>query len=531
MKGFKLPLGTDEGLALKTRIGQFIMAAVVGCFLMQIGPGASASEFAAVGEMGEARAGAQLVLLPGGDLLIFGGSESDEAGGYRVEEFDPETRTFEPGGLIPAPGLGIPSIGGLPDGRVLAAGGSTWTEDEYGDFEIDRDVRSTGIYDPATETFTPGPDMSAYRDGATLVSLDDGRMLIAGGINDYGETEPPTSQTTFEIFSPGSNSFIGSGMLAGRRASTRPFVLESGKVLFVAGAYLDVHDTNWGPLVGWFDDRTSELWDPSTNSSGNVTTLNEFHAQGAFTEIAGGEILAAGGYNDGLTVYEDPSATAETYDPTTNSWTVRGSLATPRAGVQAAELPDGRAIVVGGFSDTREVLSSTEIFDPVTGQFSPGPELVTARNRPDVVALKDGDILVLGGYDGEGNALASAEILDTSDIAPPPPETEPKMGRLSVVPNSKSARRGQRMTFRATVRSVGTAPLTGARVCVKAPKKLVSVKACWAAGRMAASSSKTVKFKVQVRRSAKRGKTASLVFTASAKGVTKATANAKIKVK
>jgi hypothetical protein len=63
----------------------------------------------------------------------------------------------------------------LPDGRVLIAGGlqqsaSTWDQ-----------LSSTELYDPGTGAFSPRGSMGDARYEGTATLLVDGRVLIAGG--------------------------------------------------------------------------------------------------------------------------------------------------------------------------------------------------------------------------------------------------------------------------------------------------------------------------------------------------------------
>ncbi|MDQ2700535.1 MAG: hypothetical protein M3Y23_04320, partial [Actinomycetota bacterium] len=52
----------------------------------------------------------------------------------------------------------------------------------------------------------------------------------------------------------------------------------------------------------------------------------------------------------------------------------------------------------------------------------------------------------------------------------------PKLAPLRLLPKRRSARRGKRTGFKVVVRNVGLAPLPGARVCLKAPKRVVATK-------------------------------------------------------
>src|SRR5437870_12666705 len=65
------------------------------------------------------------------------------------------------------------------------------------------------------------------------------------------------------------------------------------------------------------------------------------------TLLANGKVLVAGGYNTGFL------NSAELYDPATGTWSITGSLNTPRYGPTAPRLPHGKVLVASGDSDGR----------------------------------------------------------------------------------------------------------------------------------------------------------------------------------
>ncbi len=75
----------------------------------------------------------------------------------------------------------------LADGRVLVAGGVAGPL-ETGDGEL---TATTEVYDPVAQTWSAGPDLLGPRDGGQAVVLDDGSILIMGGVdvgNEFGDT-------------------------------------------------------------------------------------------------------------------------------------------------------------------------------------------------------------------------------------------------------------------------------------------------------------------------------------------------------
>jgi hypothetical protein len=86
----------------------------------------------------------------------------------------------------------------MADGKVLAVGGEA-TSDQNA---VTTGILSTEVWDPATETWTTGPSMSAARNyHSTAVLMPDGRVLVAGGGHENALTDP--GQYSAQIYSPG----------------------------------------------------------------------------------------------------------------------------------------------------------------------------------------------------------------------------------------------------------------------------------------------------------------------------------------
>ena len=121
---------------------------------------------------------------------------------------------------------------------------------------------------------------------------------------------------------------------------------------------------------------------------------------------------------------------------------------------------------------------------------------------------------------------------DPTPPDPPPPAGKPRLANLKVTPKSKKVRRGKKVTFKVKVKNTGNAAAKKLKICAKGPKKLVKVlKKCRKPGKLAAGKSKTVKFKIKVKKRAKKGKKAKITFTATAKGAKKKSGKATVKIR
>jgi N-acetylneuraminic acid mutarotase len=144
----------------------------------------------------------------------------------------------------------------------------------------------------------------------------------------------------------------------------------------------------------------------SWSYTGSLNTARAFHTA---TLLHDGKVLVAGGYP-----VDDPFlASAELYDPTTGTWSFTGSLNGPRAVFTATLLKDGKVLIVGGIhaGSFDSVLNSAELYDPDTGTWSVTGSLNTPRSNHTATLLQNGKVLVTGGYDGKAY-LRAAELYD-----------------------------------------------------------------------------------------------------------------------
>ena len=122
------------------------------------------------------------------EFISEGGSQlSAEEKMARTEARVPHARTSDPGtkAWTPAGGMQYPRTGPtvtlVSDGRVLVAGGNAREASlfEQGEEEL---IAFTEIYNPATNSWSLGPDIQVRRTEHTATVLLDGRVLITGGI-------------------------------------------------------------------------------------------------------------------------------------------------------------------------------------------------------------------------------------------------------------------------------------------------------------------------------------------------------------
>lgn len=137
------------------------------------------------------------------------------------------------------------------------------------------------------------------------------------------------------------------------------------------------------------------------------------------TRLRDGRVLVAGGHPDANTIFADATASAELYDPETGTFTPTGSMTVGRCGHTATLLPDGKVLIVGGWTYWWyfgwETLGSAELYDPETGSFRlVGAMRYGGRTHHTATLLDSGKVLVVAGYIYDVAWRVTAETYDPS---------------------------------------------------------------------------------------------------------------------
>jgi len=181
-----------------------------------------------------------------------------------------------------------------------------------------------------------------------------------------------------------------------------------------------------GGLVGGVCSASALLYDVQRNLWMNAASMGTPRCGATFTPLLDGRVLAVGGLDASL----QPLASAELYTPTTNTWTATGALSTARRVHTAVRLVDGRVLVTGGYNDTLNGgsgggLASAERFDPATNSWTPAGTMSGMRYSHATATLADGRVLAVGGgtqqvdlYTPSSNTWSAAAPLPFAMITP-----------------------------------------------------------------------------------------------------------------
>ncbi len=324
-------------------------------------------------KMKSIRSGAAAALIAGGPnagkVLITGGYGNDYRELSSAELYNPANNAFTFGpamhdGRVWHTATAI--VSGPNAGKILIAGGQG--KDSEGHLAL----RSTDLYDPATNTFKRGPNMHSGRFGHTATPIisgpNAGKILLAGGTDaNYN----PLSST--ELYDPASNTIRPGPATNSPRAGHTAAVIVSGKnagKILIAGGQQEPADL-----------ASTELYDPATNtiSSGPAMKIARKHHSATVIESGpkAGKILIDGGDHvacKGNDCHGDKLSSTELYDPETNAFTPGPSMNRPRAGHTATVVkygPNaGKILISGGMYYLGQPVP-TDLYDPVTNTFAP----------------------------------------------------------------------------------------------------------------------------------------------------------------
>lgn len=322
--------------------------------------------------------------LPSGGVLV--------ASGRTAELFDPTSATFSGAGSLTVDRGQAFSGTLLDNGKVLLVGGQAG----------DASLASAELYDPATGTFTPTGDMSVARSFHSATLMADGRVLIVGG---HRFNFRNSALASAEIYDPATGTFSPTGeMRIGRQEHTAT-LLSDGRVL-VAGGY-DAEQDNATAQA------TAELFDPDKGTFAPTASMTSERGNHTATMLWNGKVLIAGGHvgHPGASV-----ASAELYDPSSGTFAPTGDMIHPRGSHSATLLSDGSVLMAGGFTAfpyTGTTLASAETYEPSTATFTSTASMHTPRGRHAAALLPGGDVLVAGGELGERAEVFSRAVVDT----------------------------------------------------------------------------------------------------------------------
>jgi len=288
---------------------------------------------------------------------------------------------------------------GQPDLHgVLVAGGSTRVA-------FQDTASNTGLlYSAEKNQFTGVSQLHQPRTDHTATPLDDGSILIAGGLetsNDYA-----SAIAAAEIYDPSTGNFSplatacpgAKGCMVTPASLSVATKLANGKVL-ITGGYVS----------GQGCSSAAEIYDPATQIFTAVQNMLSPRYYHTATLLPNGEVLIMGGLSN--LAPNIPATTAELFDPGTNSFRLANNPAYPMyagTGTQS----NGGVLFTGGATNTEGALASAQLYSVASGMFQAIAGMNQARAFHTATPLPDGKVLIAGGRDNSLSNVDTAEIFD-----------------------------------------------------------------------------------------------------------------------
>jgi hypothetical protein len=328
------------------------------------------------GELAHPRAYATALALSSGEILVVGGLDRDDP---NVTNTESELVNVKTGAVSvlhqQLEGRLHQTMTRALEDKVVVAGGVKFITTNWA--PVDR----VDVFLPVDRKWVAASPMIEPRSDHAAVALQTGMVMVIGG------NQGPRLLQSVEIYDLKNDRWFRAAPLPLPRTELSAFTLADGRVLVAGGIEGSgtPTDTTWiynPPKDEWTEGP--KMWVP--------------RVQHAALQLANGDILFMGG--DGAA-----SGTSERFDVKLEKFILSGTLVDPRQAARAAQLPDGRVVLVGGMpprNDEFAPLRSAEIWDPTTEQWGGLPPSPTPRAWPS--------ILVVGGVVYQLSGTGDAEL-------------------------------------------------------------------------------------------------------------------------
>jgi len=270
--------------------------------------------------------------------------------------------------------------------------------------------------DPVTFTATTGGTWTTKSSMPTPryglgVGVIDGRLYAAGGYHD-------APNGSLEVYDPVSDVWMSRPPMPTPRYGLGVGVING--LLYAVGGAVGV--------------GTVEVFNPATNSWAPRPAMPT-QRQELGVGVINGILYAVGGLHDcNCTVNGRPGIfavnTVEAYNPSTNTWTTKSSMPSPRRQLGVGVV-NGILYAVGGSTLDGVVMSTVEAYDPSTNSWTTKASMPTRRADMAVTVI-DGTLYAVGGAGGERTIEAYHPESDTWTIETPMPTGRTFLGAGTV---------------------------------------------------------------------------------------------------
>jgi N-acetylneuraminic acid mutarotase len=274
---------------------------------------------------------------------------------------------------------------GAVNGMLYTVGGSV----------INPAVATVEAYDPNTNSWTTKAPMPEARSGAG-VGVVNGVLYAVGGVP-AGEVTPlPTG--TVQAYDPVTNTWTTKQRNPNPRGW--PAVGVVSGILYAVGGILPIAPGGSTNVVT----GAVEAYDPLTNTWTAKAPMPTARV-GVAVGVVNGLLYAVGGQGPG---FGDPLTVVEAYDPISNTWVSKASLPTARSGLDVGVV-NGVLYAVGGRTSPTtgpSIGNTVEAYDPTTNTWTIKAPMPTPRRFLRIGVL-NGVLYAIGGQYAIGDTGAN----------------------------------------------------------------------------------------------------------------------------
>jgi hypothetical protein len=352
--------------------------------------------------------GIHQTLLRDGRVLVIAGSGNDE-GNFRAGQFTTHVWNSTTGAMVEIPTPEDMFCAGhvtLPDGRVLIQGG---TKEWWTPASGFKGLRSSYIFDPATNSFTRTNDANEGRWYPTLTKLENGNVWMGGGLTDQANQH---GAHTTDMFNTATSSWLPTAQVPQTWSYwgeyPHMFLLGDGR-LFYTGAHTfgDQRPGSGSSLYNW---RTAQVADVPGLRDKDLRD----HAGSVLLPPAQNQrfMIAGGGYIDRGAA---PTNSVDLLNMNEANPTWRPGEALPGPGRQYVNLTnmfDRTVLASNGATGNRTGnISAASIFNPATNAWTTIPADPVGRNYHSMnLLLPDGRVMILGSNPIDGSVEMRVSI-------------------------------------------------------------------------------------------------------------------------
>ena len=351
-------------------------------------------------------------LLPTGNVLVISGTGNNPANSLmQAALWNPQTGSITVQNL--EYDMFCNAMVGLPDGRVLIAGGTLAYNPAFLGYP------RLSIYDPATNLFTDEPSMAHGRWYPTATMLGNGSVMIYSGYSDTGPTN-----NTLEIFSESAG--LGSALTTPWTPPLYPrmHLLPNGNIFYSGST------------------PQSNIYNPSTNAWTLGVATTNFGGSRLYGSSVLLPLTPANNYDPKVMIFgggNPATATSEIIDlgASKPAWVFGPSMSSPRIEMDATMLPNGKVLLTGGSTNDEDPTTAhlnADMYDPVANTMSSaGTEAFARLYHTATLLMPDATVWVAGSNPAQGTYQPEMEIYSPPYLFNPDgtPATRPTITSVS----------------------------------------------------------------------------------------------------